>query len=71
MPLVTYSCTKQNHVCQILYEVKEENGDIFVWESDENGRPGNVKANENDPVAWQVGAWTLDQMCLANTVALS
>ena len=42
--------TKQNHVCQILYEVNEENGDIFVWESDENGWPGNAKANENDPV---------------------
>ena len=54
-------------MCQILYEVKEENGDIFVWESGENGWPGNVKANENGPVAWQVGAWTFDQMCLANT----
>ena len=26
-----------------------------------------LKANENDPAAWQVGAWTLDQMCLACT----
>ena len=49
-------------------KVKKENGDIFVWESNDNGWPGNVKANENDPVAWQVGAWTLDlMMCFANT----
>ena len=31
-PFVTCFCTKQNHVPQILYEVKEKNGDIFVWE---------------------------------------
>ena len=36
-PLVTCSCNKQNHVCQVLYEVKEENGDTLLWESDENG----------------------------------
>ena len=64
-PLVTCSCTKQNHVCQILYEVKEENGDIFG--NLMRMLTGNMKANENDPVAWQVGAWTLDQMFLANT----
>ena len=52
MPLVTCSCIKQNHVCQFLYEVKKENEDIIVWESDDNGWPGNAKANENDPVAW-------------------
>ena len=58
MPFVACSCTKQTHVCQFLYEVKEENRDIFVWESDENGWPGNVKVNENDPVAWQ--SWCVD-----------
>ena len=35
-PLVTCSCIKKNHVCQIMHEVKEEYGDIFVWESDDN-----------------------------------
>ena len=67
-PLVTCFCIKKNHVCQILYKLKEEYGDIFVGESDDNGRPGNAKANENDPVAWQVDAWTLDPlMCFVNT----
>ena len=49
MPLVTCSCTKQNHVCQISYEVKEEIGDIFIWESDENGWLGNVQCDQNVP----------------------
>ena len=35
-PLVTCSCIKKNHECQILHEVKEEYGHIFVWESDDN-----------------------------------
>ena len=46
-------------MCQNLHGVKEEYRDIFVWECDDNGE-GNTKLNENDAVAWQVGAWTLD-----------
>ena len=38
MPLVTCSCIKKNHVCQILHDVKMEYGDIFVWESDDRGK---------------------------------
>ena len=65
--LLPVSVSKKNHVCQILYELKEEYGDIFDWESDDNCWPGNAKANENDPVAWQVGAWTLDPWCVLPT----
>ena len=50
---------KQNHVCQILHKVKE-NGSIFVSESNDDGWPGKVKADENDPMTWQVSAWTFD-----------